>query len=215
MGKIKKTLLIFETKERFNFRSSEKLRGFFSNLYPERDYFHNHDENSKSIYRMPLVQYKVIDGKLTVIGINEGAELVAKEFLKHDFIVLENKKINILGKEFRLLDEDFEVTDEFYKYKFRSIWLPINQKNIKEYREGKLDLDKVLRNNILSNFKGAEIRIEKKIEAKGFFKEKEVYIKNKKMIGFVGDFIANVKHPEHLGIGKRRSIGFGDVIRYD
>lgn len=213
---MKTALLQYITEKKYDNRYSEKLRGYFANLYKEEDLFHNHDEKGKSQYRMPLIQYKVINGMLSIVGIEEGAKLIADEFLKHKRIplesergieYLENFEVNLIVKE-----EEFCVNDELYSYKFDSIWLALNEENHKKYiKEESIDLDKILIGNILSNFKGCDIKIEKKIMVKGNYKPIEVMMKNNKMIGFTGNFVTNVKMPDYISIGKRRAIGYGVV----
>ena len=208
---IKTAALKFISEKKFWQRDAEKLRGYFANLYEEETLFHNHYDNGVSIYRMPLIQYKVIKNDLVIVGLNEGADLVKKEFLKHKEIKIGDKILNNFETKLEIKDEVMVVEEELYTYKFLSPWLPINQKNKKRYIEGELDLDKVLRNNLLSNFKGLGIKIEKRILVKGSYIEKEIDVKNKKMIGFLGEFITNVKMPNLISIGRRRAVGFGVV----
>jgi hypothetical protein len=162
---------------------------------------------------MPLVQYKVVNEKLTIIGINEGADLVANEFLKHKEINIDGFKLNNFSSELKIDEEELKVTDELYSYEFETIWLPINQKNKRKYLEGELNLDKVLINHILTTFKGCKVEADKKIMVKGNFEEKKVRLKNVDMIGFTGSFITNVDIPEFISLGQRRAIGFGTVVK--
>lgn len=208
---MKIAILKFITEQKFQSRDAEKLRGFFANKFRTEDLFHNHN-GDKDIYRMPLIQYKVIDGILTVYGIKEGADLVVSKFLNIKELNINREIFNKFETKLLVEDKLFLVDDELHCYKFDSIWLALNDKNYSSYKKGKLDLNKLLQNNILSNFKGSGIKVEKKIMVKGEFKEVEVYVKNVKMIGFLGKFICNVKIPEYFGVGKRKSIGFGSVI---
>ena len=112
-----------------------------------------------------------------------------------------------------ITNEDFNVTDELISYAFESLWLPVNQKNYLSYINKKLDLNKVLQNNILTNFKGLGIFADKRIMAKGDFKEESVLINNVEHFAFTGEFVSNVKMPDYMSVGKNRSIGFGNVIR--
>ncbi|MBN2531411.1 MAG: hypothetical protein JXB88_00895 [Spirochaetales bacterium] len=57
---IKTARLQFITEHRFRMRDAEKLRGFFAHWFCVEDSFHNHYPDGNSIYRMLLVQYKVI-----------------------------------------------------------------------------------------------------------------------------------------------------------
>ena len=210
---IKKAVLTFSTDIYFWQRDAEKLRGFFTKLYTDESLFHNHGKEKEYIYRMPLIQYKVIEGKLVVVGINEGAELVKNEFLKHKVLPIGDDQIVEFETQLDLKLEELKVTDELYSYRFETPWLPINQKNISDYRKGKLDLDRVLTNNILTIFKGIKIEADKKIMVKGEYEERKIEMKDIIVIGFVGNFVSNVKIPDFLGIGNRGSSGFGCVVK--
>ncbi len=213
---IKTTVLKFITEKKYDRRYAEKLRGYFAEIYREEDIFHNHN-GEKVVYRMPLIQYKVIDGNLAVIGINEGAELVAKEFLKHKRIPLKTEKGEEYLENFEtnlsMKNEEFYISDELHSYKFDSIWLALNEDNHKKYKKGEINLDKILIGNILSNLKGCGITADKNIMAKGEYKTVEVDMKNNEMIGFTGSFVTNAVIPEYMSLGKRRAIGYGAVVK--
>ena len=42
-----------------------------------KDIFHNHYDDGSYIYRYPHIQYKIICGKICILGIGDGAEEVA------------------------------------------------------------------------------------------------------------------------------------------
>lgn len=211
--KIRKTVLKYISDMEFWQRDAEKLRGYFGNLYEEENLFHNHQDKYTFIYRMPLIQYKVVEGNLTIVGINEGADLVAKEFLKHKSLPIGKEVFKDFETQLDMKTEELRVTDELYSYKFETPWLGINQKNIKAYKKGELNLDKVLANNILTLFKGVKIEADKKIMVKGEFEEKHIKMKDITMLGFGGSFVSNVKIPEYLSLGSRGASGFGCVVR--
>lgn len=213
MNKIKVAELKFITEKKFNFRDSEKLRGYFGSIYKEENLFHNHDKEGKSIYRMPLIQYRVIDGMLTINGYNEAVKTLAEKFINVKELIIENEKYSDFETQLNIKEEDFFVDDNLHEYHFYSLWLPVNQKNYLKYINKKLDLNKVLQNNILTNFKGLNIFINKKIMTKGEFKEKTVKINNIEYFGFTGNFTTNVKIPDYLSVGQMRAIGFGSVKR--
>lgn len=85
---IKKAILTYITEKKYDKRYAEKLRGYFANIYRDEDLFHNHENLEKVIYRMPLIQYRVIDGNLSILGIEKGADLLTNEFMKHKKIVV-------------------------------------------------------------------------------------------------------------------------------
>ncbi len=207
---IKKAILQFKTGQMFNKRDAEKLRGYFGSIYQEEDLFHNH-KNDGVIYRMPLIQYKVIDGILSIIGFNEGINVLAEKFLTINRLIIGEKEIFHFETGFILSDEEFNVVDSLHEYFFDSFWLPVNQKNFNDYIQGKLDLNRVLQNNILTNFKGLGIKVESRIMVSGKFKENTVLVNDEKFFGFTGTFVANVLIPDCMSVGKNRATGFGVV----
>jgi len=206
------TKVIFETKEIFKQKDIKKFRGFLGNKFKSDVTFHNHLDNSKLNYQMPLIQYKIIDSKLSIIGINEGGEILRKNILTVTSLKIGERNINDFEIKVKVKKEKLIVDDELHTYSFSSPWLPLNQNNINKYYENKSNLNHILQNHILTNFKGLNIEADKQIIVKGFFKETSVIYKNQKLIGFTGDFMTNVLLPENLGLGKARALGFGNVI---
>lgn len=212
---MKITLLTYLGEQKFRIRDAEKLRGFLSNKYIADDRFHNHNSDGTLKYRMPVINYAVIDGNLSVIAYEEAGEAIIKEFFQSEEIKIGDELFNNFQRKIETFDEKFEVTDKLYSYKFKTTWLALNQDNYKNYKDGKIDLNKILRNHILANFIGFGIRVEKEIMVVGEFKQSIIEVKNQKMIGFLGEFKSNVKIPKHMTFGKRKSIGYGGVISID
>ena len=135
-----------------------------------------------------------------------------KECLKNlDSIKIMDNEIKIEKVEYTNLEEDFFVDEKLHKYKFETIWLALNQENYTKYLAGEFDIDRQIQNNLLSNFKGLGIKVDKQILAKGDLQPVKVNIKDVRMVGFKGEFISNVVIPEYMALGKRQSIGFGMV----
>lgn len=211
--KIKQVKLQFITGLKHNKRDAEKLRGFFASRFRDDDYFHNHHQDGSSIYRMPLIQYKICEGILTVLGYQSMVPIVAEKFLKINSIELNGRSIKNFETSVTLSDEDFIVSEDLHEYGFESLWLCVNQNNYMNYINQKLDLNQVLVNHLLTNFKGYNIEAHKKIMVKGHYKEHLVKVNNKERFGFTGRFTTNVKMPDWQGIGKMKSVGFGCVKR--
>lgn len=56
-------------------RDAHKLRGYFGNLFKENSpLMHNHFQDGSVKYAYPMVQYKVVNQMLMLVGHNEGAE---------------------------------------------------------------------------------------------------------------------------------------------
>jgi len=97
------------------------------------------------------------------------------------------------------------------------MWMGLNQNNFNKYikllpgKEKQEFLIKVLIGNILSFYKGLNLRIDNKIYAKVKVEEKTSALKNRKMTVFAGGFLTNAVLPDYIGLGKAVSRGFGAV----
>lgn len=209
--RIKTALLRLKTGKNHIIRDAEKLRGYFGNIYQDNDLFHNHQSDGKDIYRYPFIQYKVIEGNLSIFGINEGADLVKNEFVKQKELNIDDKIYPVIESSIEMKEQTFGVCDELYEYQLVSPWLALNQKNTQAYFDGEYPLNKAMINNLLGDMKGLGIRAEQKIMVKGHFKQTKIELKNKSFIGFYGTFTANVLIPDFIGTGKRKSIGYGVI----
>ncbi|WP_027000496.1 CRISPR-associated endonuclease Cas6 [Eisenibacter elegans] len=201
--------------------AAQQLRGYFGNLFKEQSpLLHNHYEDGKSIYRYPLVQYKVIDKVPTLLGINEGAQLLVQLFLKIKEIDLSGRKYLIQSKNIEALTSPLEVkNEELFQYKFKTLWLGLNQENHKIYKNLQDDkekqklLEKILTANLISLSKGLGYTVKDKIMVKSQLLEKSTKFKGEEMLAFSGQFICNMQIPKLLGIGKAVSRGYGAVIQ--
>ncbi|MEW5815624.1 MAG: hypothetical protein AB1798_09555 [Spirochaetota bacterium] len=123
------TCLQFRSDRPAEKRQAEKLRGFFAALYKDNDLFHNHTKEGKVIYRYPLIQYKVIDGCLTVIGVNQASVFVANEFIKHQSILLGDYLFVPLETALVKKEVEMTVTDELFAYRFTDCLFEAHPKN--------------------------------------------------------------------------------------
>ena len=211
--KIKQATLQFVTGIRYPLRAAEHLRGCLANKYREENEFHNHTPDGSSIFRMPGIQYKIINGILTIVAYNENIPILADKFLKIKALQLKEKQITNFETRFTTGEQQFEITDILQVYRFITPWLALNQKNHNLYLKQGLDLDRVLRNNILTNFKGFGITADKRIMVKGHYREQKVRFKDMLLTGFKGQFVCNIKMPDYMAVGKHRAIGYGCVMQ--
>ncbi len=216
----KSTLLINNVRLRPG--QIHKFRGFVGNLFKEHDLIHNHDlSTGKSIYRYPLIQFKLVDNTPAIISITDRAvEIFGDIFMKLDKIVIDGFEIPVFEKDLKIEDVEFGFGAETFMYEFLSPWIGLNQTNFEKYNqaagEGKKQLLKqIMTGNILSMSKSLNYWLgeDQKIRIALQLKEKPVNLKGKGMIGFTGIFKANFILPDHLGIGKSVSRGFGTVRR--
>lgn len=200
-------------------RDAHKLRGYFGNFFKEHSpLLHNHFEDGSLRYAYPLVQYKVIGHTPYLVGLAEGAKLLIELFLKIKQIDLEGEHYPILSKN--ITNKIFELNDtnEFFEYRFITLWMALNENNYRKYiknsqeEKGKL-LRTILTGNILSFYKGIGYWTKQEILLKTRLEERKTKFKDQSMIAFNGSFFCNAILPDYIGLGKAVSRGFGTIIR--
>ena len=207
--------VIFKGRDKFSKSSAKALRGYFGNFFRKIVEFHNHLDQITFNYKSPNIQYRVIDGNLSILGINEGGDILLKsiEEIKLDEIILDGIDNKIKEKEIKITFPELEIKDERYDYKFESFWIALNEENYKKYQKGEFSLDNQLRNNILEFFKLSGVQATKRIIAVGEFEEHKIIEKDIVILGFTGTFKTNVNLPDLIALGKRKSVGFGIIKR--
>jgi hypothetical protein len=113
-----------------------------------------------------------------------------------------------------------QVWDNLWEYNIRN-WIALNSENFVKYQAvGALTekiafLENILKANILSFAKGIEWTVEKPIEVKitDIVKIGTTTLKGQKVSSFDLDFKTNVFIPNHIGLGKSVSLGFGNVMK--
>ena len=196
--------------------SPTKVRGFIGNTYKDYPILHNHYANDKFLYSYPYVQYKIINGNIVIVGIDEGADLLKKIAPELDVLSLD-KEYEIKEKLIHEKEFDIKPTSDEKHYKFLTPWLGLNQNNYQKYinsqswKDKKEILNKVLVGNLLSMSKGLGIIVNKRLYAKTHFEEEIVEYKGVKMNAFTGEFKVHYDIPDYFGLGKGVSQGFGCV----
>lgn len=199
-------------------RDAHKLRGYFGNIFKEHSsLLHNHLESGESAYRYPLVQYKVLKNIPTLVGLNEGAELLINLFLKIKTLQIEDRTYEIQQKNIESKNIEIGLSSELHSYRFQTLWMALNQENHQKYlnnspAERQKQLNVLLQNNILSYYKAMNYWVDGQIM--GMLQnvsEKETKFKDKAMIAFQADFVTNAILPPFIGIGKSVARGFGSI----
>ena len=199
--------------------AGHKLRGYFGNLFKERSpLLHNHLADGRSQYRYPLVQYKVIDKIPTLVGIEEGATLLAELFLSIKELRLEAQTYPLYSKNITTRKVEVGVTPaSLQEYCFKTLWFSFNERNYRAYQntpaaERTDFLQRILVGNILSFFKGVDYRANERILVKLNAQHHYTQFKNQKMQAFSGSFVTNVSLPDGIGLGKSVARGYGAVL---
>lgn len=196
--------------------SAPELRGFFATKFNEYTELHQHNAD-KFIYRYPVVQYKMIKDVPTVIGINEGTEVLKKIFDEYQEIRLGENIYQIVERGISLKDEEFGISDKIHSYEFATPWLALNQENYKKFYtlKGKPERDefmrKILTGNILSMAKSFNYDVPGPIRCDAQVHFRKDRLKDVSVMVFTGKFQVNFLIPDLLGIGKSVSRGFGAV----
>lgn len=198
--------------QKFQNRDAEKLRGFMGDYFRDEILYHNHIDKYSFNYQSSQIFYKVIEGDLAIVGVNNGATLILNSYDKIGKIKIGEEWLEV-EKEIEELDFDLKVEDKFYSYRFLTPWFALNQENYKRYKSGEFNLNYQLRNNIIEFFKLSNVWADKKIEVETELEEIELVQKNTRIIGFIGSFKVNVNLPNYIGLGKRKSIGYGTVVK--
>jgi len=196
-------------------RQAPKMRGYYSNKYDQIIELHNHTEEG-FVYKYPCVQYKVINGNPTLVGIEEGAKIVGQLALNEEELVIDGRRIETQQKRI----DTFKYPIGFSKipicYRFITPYVALNQKNYKEFMQGDiferdLLLQKILIGNILSFAKGIGYQVDEQIKFKSDFSQTIIKYKNNDMLAFTGEFYTNIDLPDLIGLGKSVSRGFGSI----
>lgn len=201
-------------------RDAHKLRGYFGKLFRDHSpLLHNHFEDGRSRYTYPLVQYKILHNVPILVGLGEGADLLAELFLKTKELNIEGQIYPIFAKEIKHQRIPIGFTNVLENYYFSTLWLALNQVNYQIYQqlaeEKKINfLEKILTGNILSFFKTFKHFFDSSEIINVEFdpdKERTTKFKNQNMLAFSGRFSANICLPDNIGLGKAVARGFGTI----
>lgn len=213
--KLKILEMTFESTEEFT-ENVTCIRGFFATKFNDLIPLHNHNTD-KFVYKYPLVQYKLIEGKPLLIGINEGTEVLMEIFDKFEKITLNHKDYEIIERTMKIKQQDFGLTKEFYFYEFVTPWLALNQNNDEKFKlagnneEKAVLLRKTLTGNLLSMSKTLGYTVPGQIKCDVDLVPTKSRYKENNLTSFYGGFIANFYIPDYMGIGKSVSKGYGTI----
>lgn len=195
-----------------------RLRGFFASGEEAGSLLHNHGEAGESLYRYPLVQYKVIRQHPVIVAIEEGIREVYPLVMERQVLQLGDNSYPCGHLDIDLATGQLGATAEPQHYRFCAPWFGLNQANYQRYSEAEGEeereaiLRQVLIGNLLSLSKGLGVTVARPLQVQLDLKPHKVSFKNEAVLGFVGDFAVNYTIPALLGLGKSVSRGFGVVV---
>lgn len=209
---------------RLRTRDAHKLRGYFGGLFREHSpLLHNHYEDGTFRQQYPLVQYKVLAGTPTLLGLGEGAALLVELFLRIRELDIDGQRYPVQAKHIEHRAVAIGPAPELHRYRFETLWMPLNQENHRQYQglgpeERRQQLTRILTNNVLALLKATEAHAPDMPLLLVHLLPGEPVLtqfKNQPMLGFQGEFVANVLLPDGIGLGKSVARGFGAVRRVD
>lgn len=180
--------------------------------------YHNHSIDSV-VYRYPKIQYKRINKRAAIVGIDEGADAIG-QFLSYNVnrLSIGNREEQFIVNGVKAEQYIVKEWDSSFEYHLRK-WLPLNTENYKNYitidslSERIAFLERILIGNILSFAKGIDVTLAPNIICKitSMDAPKLQKYKGVKMMMFDVIFKTNVLIPNYIGIGKGVSLGFGMI----
>lgn len=189
-----------------------------SKVPPELVLFHNHIDDGFR-YSYPLIQYKRLGRKATIVCLGDGTDDIGAFFENADF----NLRIGNRFEEFKIYNINANRTivqawDQPFRYHINK-WLGLDRENYPRYMHTEsevqklLMLESILTGNILSMCKGLGIFLERKVSVSITSRPttNAYKYKGQLMSGFDFEFTCNVSLPPYIGLGKGVSLGFGMV----
>ncbi|MDR3222228.1 MAG: hypothetical protein LBT66_00640 [Methanobrevibacter sp.] len=214
--KINTAHLILKTDKKVT-EDINRVRGYFGNTFREYPLLHNHYSNERLLYSYPLIQYKVLDGEVSILGIEEGIKTLKEISSEINELKLSDKYYRVTEKIMFEKEINITPTREEHHYKFLIPWLALNSKNyqkyivMKDWKDKKLFLNNILIGNILSMAKGLGIIVNREIYPKTILDAVSLKYKSIAMTGFNGEFKIKFRIPDFFSLGKGASQGFGTV----
>ncbi len=195
-----------------------KLRGFFAAGQAPGSLLHNHAASGGSMYRYPLIQYKIIDRHPVVLALEDGIEELQPLALNSRELRLGDRAYPCGRMELALEDAILGDAEEPCRFRFCSPWFALNQDNYRRYLQSGAEarqelLEQILTGNLLSMAKGFGLQVENRLVVQANLREHPARFKDETVLGFTGEFTANYLLPELAGLGKSVSRGFGAVRR--
>jgi hypothetical protein len=199
-------------------RDAHKLRGYFGRLFQqESPLLHNHYQDGTLRYQYPLVQYKIIEGIPTLVGLGEGSDLLTQLFLRMETLELDGLVYPIDHKAIAVETIEPRVDTALHRYELAAPCIALNQKNYALYRDLPEEahphfLNRMMCNHLVAVLRSLGADMSQRVMVDAQLTPTPVQYKGQRMLGFKGSLTTNAWLPEAVGIGKSVSRGFGTLL---
>jgi hypothetical protein len=185
----------------------------------EHDVFHNHAEGDKVIYRYPLIQYKSIHGRASMVGLNAGADALQNFFALPDRnIVMKGIPCEMVVEDMRMQQVVLRTWNQAFHYRIQN-WIALQDEAYPEFNQTSSlakragILERRLTNTMVTMAKGLDWWVAEPIQVSvtQFWEPHLVRLKGVLFSAFNVEFTSNVFLPDYMGLGKATALGFGIV----
>ncbi len=186
---------------------------------PDAVLFHNH-QGDRLRFAYPLIQYKSLGGRPSIICLGEGVDDIHRFFSQADW------SLQVRGRELPMRIENLNLqpwnlsmeSNPVHAYRL-SRWVALNQRSYPEFQQlqGLSEriryLERKLVGNILSFAKGIGWHIDQQIivQINNLEEARPVRVKGFSLHNFHVDVSTNIRLPHHIGLGGKVSVGMGVV----
>lgn len=189
----------------------------------ESNLFHNHIDNTKFIYRYPLIQYKIKDKKPCLICLKEATDDIHYLLRERDLsLVIGKNRYDFEIEDVRLRYVNIQTWDKGFVYNIHN-YIALNQENYRIFKNMESLLDKIsfledkLKDhiNIFAKEMNAYFPVDLQMNILEINNEKFIEYKGIFHLTFSINFKSNLFIPDYIGLGKGTSIGFGIVKQFN
>lgn len=209
-------------KGQLRYGEEQLFRGAFIKALGEHAtiLFHNHTEEGLR-FSYPLVQYKIINGKPTILGFGDAIPVLTSINGERELAIGHQKRVfKVEEASIRPYTPQFDDTPKHYTL---TRYIPLNKENLEEF-DGLLALtdricfvENIIVANILAFFKGIGYHCsdELHVAITSIDRKEKLIYKGVAFQGFDLSFVANAVLPDNIGLGKSSSVGYGVLHRID
>ncbi len=190
------------------------LRGALAARFPEDPLLHQH-EGERNLYRYPQVQYRWDEEGPIVLGLGEGARVLATVAWAGLQLQLGEQVLTVRDAVCHFRRHEIRPASRLLRFAFLTPWLPFSQKNYLRYQtlspaEQAGERDRLAVAGVLTALRGCGVNFPEQLYAAvEVTSSLPCPYKEVSLLGFQGNLVANVDLPDGFAIGRATSHGYG------